>query len=74
MSNPTNKTDRNTTALNRAVDKAFRAMADCRDKAALLGSPIRGLSLRVDDEGDTHCRVSYFKVPKQKRTIDRLRK
>jgi hypothetical protein len=66
-------TDRKTYNLNRAVEAAFRALDKCRHTAAMIGKPIKSLSMSVDEEGDSICRVRYFRIPKTKAELASLR-
>ena len=67
-------TDRNTYNSNRAIEAAFHALDKCRHTCAMLGHPIRSLSMSVDDENERHCKVRYFKIPKSEKVIERMRK
>ena len=66
-------TDRNPHNLNRAVEAAFRALDKCRHSAAVYGHPIRSIGMTVDAEGEIHCRVRYFRIPKTAAEIATLR-
>lgn len=66
-------TDRNTHNLNRAVEAAFRALDKFRHSAAVYGHPIRSIGMTVDAEGEIHCRVRYFRLPKTEAEIATLR-
>jgi len=69
----TPNTDRNTYNLNRAVEAAFRALDKCRHTAAMLGQPIRSIGMSIDSEGETSCRVRYFRMPKTKAELASIR-
>ena len=67
-------TDKNTYNSNRAIEAAFRAIDRCRHACALLGNPIRSISMSVDEENERHYKVRYFKIPKAKKVIERMAK
>lgn len=70
----TSTPDYKTKQLNKAVEKVFLQMDAFRHKTAMLGAPIRGLTLSVDEENECHYKVRYFKIPKAKKVIERMAK
>jgi hypothetical protein len=62
-----------TAGPRRAVEAAFRALDKCRHTAAMIGQPIRSIGMTIDSEGETRCRVRYFRIPKTKAELASIR-